>query len=130
MQNLSLIFHIFSLVVFIVLAYLLVLKNQKLNYHKKIFEKLQSEKGKMIDNPSHFINFIAEEFNLNLKQNVKIEKPTVILVKKWFEFMQTTRINSLTWTATSELEIEALGPVSKQLDGALGKDIKIIIKKL
>ena len=46
------------------------------------------------------------------------------------EFMQTTRINSLTWTATSELEIEALGPVSKQLDGALGKDIKIIIKKL
>ena len=74
-MNLIPIFAIFSLVVFIVLAYYGSEKSKAND--KKIFEKLQSEKGKMIDN-SHFINFIAEEFNLNLKQNVKIEKPTVI----------------------------------------------------
>ncbi len=129
LQNLSLIFHIFSLVVFIILSYMLALKNQKLSYQRKIFEKLQSEKGKLIDNPAHFINFLVEEFNLNLKQNVKIEKPSAILVKKWFHFILDTKLSSLSWLSSELLELEVIGTTSHNLDGALGKDIKIVIKE-
>ena len=108
---------------------MLALKNQKLSYQRKIFEKLQSEKGKLIDNPAHFINFLAEEFNLNLEQSVKIEKPSAILVKKWFQFILDVELSSLSWVSSELLELEVIADTSHNLDGALGKDIKIIIKE-
>ena len=125
MLNLSIIFHMFSLVCFVILLWKLVELQSKLAYQKKVFASLKPNSHKIVGNPLQFIKFLIQHFEIKSKVNVKIEEPSIIQARSWLEALISGSIQAIEWQSPDSLVVYSREHFA--LEGSLGKKIQVKI---